>query len=63
MHCGSCVKRVSQALSATEGIVVQEVRVGAARFTSTLDPAPLKQALDAVSKAGYTPHLTTPLEN
>jgi len=63
MHCGSCVKRVSQALAATEGVVVQEVRVGAARFTSTLDPAPVQQALAAVAKAGFTPHLTSPQEN
>ena len=35
MHCGSCVRRVSQALASTEGVVVNEVRVGAARLTST----------------------------
>jgi len=57
MHCGSCVKRVSQALASTEGIVVQEVRVGAARFSSLLEPAPVAQALAAVATAGFTPHL------
>lgn len=57
MHCGSCVKRVTQALASTEGIFVQEVRVGAARFVSTMEPAPVEQALAAVSKAGFTPHL------
>jgi copper chaperone CopZ len=37
MHCGSCVRRVSQALAATEGMVVNEVRLGAARVTSPRD--------------------------
>jgi len=31
MHCGSCVRRVSQALAAVPGAAVNEVRVGAAR--------------------------------
>ena len=34
MHCGSCVRRVSQALAGVPGVTVNEVRVGAARFTS-----------------------------
>jgi Copper chaperone len=56
MHCGSCVRRVSQALAATEGITVNEVRVGAARFTAP-DPAPVDQAIEALAKAGYPAHL------
>ena len=63
MHCGSCVKRVSQALASTDGVVVEEVRVGAARFTSALEPAPLEQALASVAKAGFTPHLMPSQEN
>lgn len=57
MHCGSCVRRVSQALASTEGITVNEVRVGAARLSSAADPAPVDQAIAAVAKAGYTAHL------
>jgi copper chaperone CopZ len=57
MHCGSCVRRVSQALAATEGVQVGEVRVGAARLTSTQNPPPVEQALAALAKAGYTAHL------
>jgi copper chaperone CopZ len=57
MHCGSCVRRVSQALAATEGVVVNEVRVGAARLTSTQDPPPVHLALAALAKAGYTARL------
>jgi copper chaperone CopZ len=56
MHCGSCVKRVTQALAAVEGIVVNEVRVGAARLTTNLDPAPVDHAVAALAKAGFAAH-------
>jgi len=51
MHCGSCVKRVTQALAAVEGVVVNEVRVGAARLTSSQEHAPVELALAALAKA------------
>ena len=35
MHCASCVRRASQALAATPGIVVNEVTVGTAKLSST----------------------------
>ncbi len=57
MHCGSCVRRVSQALASVEGAVVNEVRVGAARLTSTLNPAPVDLAVTALAKAGFTARL------
>lgn len=57
MHCGSCVRRASQALSATEGLEVQEVRVGAARLASTVEPPPVDAAIAALSKVGYNAHL------
>ena len=57
MHCGSCVRRVTQVLAATEGIQVQEVRIGAARLSSSSDPAPIELAMTALSKAGYPAHL------
>ncbi len=57
MHCGSCVRRVSQALAATPGIVVNEVRVGAARLTATEEPAPVDLAIVALAKAGFAAHL------
>ena len=57
MHCGSCVRRVSQALSAMPGVVVNEVRVGAARLTATAEPAPVESAIAALAKAGYAAHL------
>jgi copper chaperone len=57
MHCGSCVRRVGQALAATPGIAVDEVQVGAARVSSSQDPAPVEAAIAAIAKAGYSAHL------
>jgi copper chaperone CopZ len=57
MHCGSCVRRVSQALAATPGVVVNEVSVGAASLSSAEEPAPVDLAIAAIAKAGYTAYL------
>jgi copper chaperone len=57
MHCGSCIRRVSQALAFTDGLQVKEVRVGAARLGSTQTPAPIKEAVAALAKAGYPARL------
>lgn len=59
MHCGSCLRRVSRALASTNGLRVDEVRIGAARVNSTQDPPPVDQALDALAKAGYPAQLET----
>ena len=56
MHCGACVRRVSQALQTVEGADVQEVRVGAARV-QVKDAATAKPTLLAsIAKAGYSAH-------
>ncbi|MGB6131407.1 MAG: cation transporter [Acidobacteriaceae bacterium] len=52
MHCGACVKRVSQALERVSGVQVGEVRVGAARVQAPED-VPESALLSAVEKAGY----------
>ena len=52
MHCGACVRRVTQALERIQGAEVVEVRIGAARV-KTDDPA---QAVAALAKSGYTAH-------
>jgi copper chaperone len=57
MHCGSCIRRVSQALAFTHGLEVREVRVGAARLSSTENPLPIDAALAALEKAGYPARL------
>ena len=57
MHCGACVRRVTQALASTEGLQVQEVRIGAARLSTASEPAPVDLAIAALAKAGYTAHV------
>ncbi|MGA2907036.1 MAG: heavy-metal-associated domain-containing protein [Terracidiphilus sp.] len=57
MHCGSCVRRVSQALAATPGVTVNEIRIGAVRLSSDEEPPPLGLAIAAIAKAGYTAYL------
>jgi copper chaperone CopZ len=63
MHCGSCVRRVSQALASTPGIEVKEVRVGAARFVSSSEPADVDQAIAALARAGYAARVDQPQVN
>ena len=57
MHCGACIRRVNQALAAVPGIEIKEIRVGAARLSSTQGSAPVDLAIAAVAKAGYSAHL------
>ena len=59
MHCGACIRRVSQALAGTEGVEVKEVRVGAARIISERDQPAADRAIAALAKAGYPAHLDT----
>lgn len=50
MHCGSCVRRVTQALNTLPGTHAEEVRIGSARVATTAAPEQIQQALTA---AGY----------
>ena len=54
MHCGSCIRRVSQALASTAGVEVKEVRLGAARLETSLEPPPVDVSIAALAKAGYS---------
>lgn len=55
MHCQACVARVRKALEKVEGAHVREVEVGHAQID--LDPARQGEALQAIEKAGYQPHV------
>jgi copper chaperone len=57
MHCGSCVRRVTQALTSTHGVEVKEVSVGSARLESSQEPAPIDLAIAALAKAGFSAHI------
>jgi copper chaperone len=50
MHCGACVRRVSQTLNAIPGTHAEEVRVGSARIKTSSAPEQIQIALSA---AGY----------
>jgi copper chaperone len=57
MHCGSCIRRVNQALGSLQDIQVKEVRLGAARVSSNRETAPVDLAVAALAKAGYSARL------
>jgi copper chaperone len=50
MHCGSCIRSVTQTLNALPGTHAEEVRVGSARLNSDANPEQIQQAL---TSAGF----------
>jgi copper chaperone CopZ len=52
MHCGACVRRVTQALEHIPGAEVVEVRIGSARLKTDN----VAQAVATLAKVGYTAH-------
>lgn len=57
MHCGSCIRRVTQAIHGAGD--VEEVRLGAARFLVPDEEAVARAdaALAALAKAGFSAHV------
>jgi len=55
MHCGSCIRRVTQAIHGAGQVDVREVRLGAARFHTSEDATATQAdaAIAALAKAGY----------
>lgn len=60
MHCGGCVRRVTQALQHIEGVTLEKVEIGNAE--GTLDPsdADLTQLVEAVNQLGFRAEPRTP---
>jgi copper chaperone len=56
MHCGSCIRRVTQAIGQAGPYTVKEVRLGAARFQApeSGEIAAAAAATAALAKAGFT---------
>lgn len=50
MHCGSCIRRVTQTLNGLPQTHAEEVRIGTARITTDAAPELIQQSLSA---AGY----------
>ena len=62
MHCGSCIRRVTQAIGSAGSVEVKEVRLGAARFEIPESqvsearpgaPAVADSVIAALAKAGF----------
>ena len=55
MHCGSCIRRVTQAINSAGPFAVEEVRLGAARFRAPeeTNAASGDLAVAALAKAGF----------
>ncbi len=54
MHCGACVRRVTQALQSVPGTEVESVRVGGARVRGKSDSVTPQALIAAVEKAGFS---------
>ena len=63
MHCGSCIRRVTQAIGGAGPFAVEEVRLGAARFQAPeeAETASADLAVAALAKAGFTARLESEL--
>ena len=57
MHCQSCVARVRKALENIVDARVREVEIGSAELD--LPPARQEEALEAIEKTGYRPHVAS----
>lgn len=57
MHCGSCIRRVTQALAGADNVQVEEVRLGAARLQAPAVPESAQRAIAALAKAGFAARL------
>jgi copper chaperone len=55
MHCGSCIRRVTQSLQSVTGAEAEEVRLGAARVQMDEGADP-KLLVAALAKAGFAAH-------
>lgn len=56
MHCGACVRRVTQTLNALPATHAEAVAIGSARVSSE---APVGDLLQALAAAGFPAQATT----
>jgi copper chaperone len=54
MHCGACVRRVTNALQAVPGVEVGSVEVGTASVTFNPNATTPEQIAGAVNGSGFT---------
>lgn len=57
MHCGACVRRVTNALQTVAGVQLDSVDVGSARMTFDPAQASVENILSAINGIGFQAHL------
>ncbi len=57
MHCGGCVRRVTNALEGIRGVELGSVEVGSAQLTFQPELASAEEIASAVSRIGFTARL------
>ena len=54
MHCGACVRRVTNALQAVPGVAVGSVEIGSAKLAFDPEGATAQEIAAAVNGIGFT---------
>jgi copper chaperone len=57
MHCGACVRRVTNALSGVEGVRVDSVEVGSAKVGFEPAITAAEQITTALERIGFHAHI------
>jgi copper chaperone len=53
MHCGACIRRVTDALRKIEGVRVKSVEVGSASVTFDPEQVSVEEIASGISKIGF----------
>ncbi len=53
MHCGACVRRVTNALQGVKGVTVNTVEVGSAKVAFDADKTDAEEIAAAVGRIGF----------
>ena len=59
MTCGNCIRHVTNALQAIEGVEIKDVGIGSARIAYDPDQVAEDRVLEAVRQAGYQARLAS----
>lgn len=57
MHCGACVRRVTNALQSVPGVAVNSVEVGSAKVTFDTEKTSAEEITAAVCRIGFPAHI------
>ncbi|HEY4046696.1 MAG TPA: heavy metal-associated domain-containing protein [Acidobacteriaceae bacterium] len=57
MHCGACVRRVTDALRSVPGVQLDSVQVGSAQMAYSPEKATAEDITAAVNRIGFQAHI------